>query len=274
MKKTIISILAVLFLVLLIFKFYQKEKYVNYLTEQSNIVKELYDDFTLDYYSELSKNKLEFNVFLDWVKKNNCKSLNIFKRYDFSIKYDSIAKKTIVYSYGSDKEDNSLINTVFNKLDVNRNQYLINDINLFDFIFKINKHDVIIIELADVKFPCKELVSLDTTEDDRLNLFQLNKDMISVFDDVDKRKTFFDLLYKFEKSYNDEVKNHNELLILFFLYEKGELKVICKNKLSLKKVEKIRDKLEKYFSLQENEYFDQAFFALRLLNDDEKPRSS
>ena len=82
MKKIIISILAIL-VIFVLFKFNQKEEYVSYLQKQSDLMRELYNDFTLDYYSKFPKNKQEFNIFFDWLDENNYESVNINKRYGF-----------------------------------------------------------------------------------------------------------------------------------------------------------------------------------------------
>lgn len=209
---------------------------------------------------------LGFNYYRQLESEEHFKKQSILlKQYyqEFGLQYKTMFPKN--------KSD---FKTFYNWLDIhhkesidihNKNELIVYHDSLAKktILYEAEKNDTILV-LINEGFPCNELAK--TNDRERLDLFQVHSNMKSILHESEKEENFLNLIYGFEKKYNVGLESSNKLSILFFLYEKGRVSVVCNDGLSDEDTQKIRFELEDYIKNQGVNYFDHAYFAVRIFS--------
>ncbi len=250
---------------------YNQDRYIKLIKEDSTLLKNYYTEYSMNYFDALPKNKDDIEKMMNWIQFNFDSSYYKKLNFNYNIKYDSVLRKSIIYSFGKDKRDNNLKYTPFNSIRMDStHQFSIFKLSIFKYIFNTSNHDIILVSLNEPVFKCEKLTNRETLDENRVSQFELFKGAKSFFGDKKYFTLFLKQLNNFEEEFNASILKPNKLNILFFMYKNGKIEVVCDDNLSLNKVENIKIKLRDYFKKQDTDYFDYALFALRL-KDDNRP---
>ena len=106
LNKKIFFILIIIICGYVIYKYYNYNEYVNIYNEESAILAERIEHYSINRLDNISNNKKDFNKMLDWLK--NIDGIQNILEYGINFKYDSSDQSLSIYSFGIDKTDDSL----------------------------------------------------------------------------------------------------------------------------------------------------------------------
>jgi len=247
------------------YMWYNQNKYIKLIKNDASLLKNYYNEYSMNYYDALPKKNNDIDKMIKWVQFNFDSSYYKKLNFEYNVKYDSILKRSIVYSLGKDKRDNHLKHKPFNGVKIDSlGQFSIFKLSIFDYIFNSSDHDIILGVFYEPIFKCELLGNPETPDEARVSQFELFMESKSLFGDKKYFPLFLKMLKDFENNYNASLTESGELNSLFFIYKREGIEIICDGNLEASKVANIKLKLTDFISNQNTSYFDYAVFGLEL----------
>ena len=272
MNKKLKLIILSFFVILLTYKYYRTKIFIFNIKEDSNKIKHLLIEDYRNFADEFPKTKIEFDSIL-FRHKDNLNLKSSFFKNGYNVKYDSINKLLIVYSFGYDSKDNHLKKIPFNTLDSKGVTVSIR-FSLLSFLNSYNS-DVIVMNIKELNnFDFCEIKTLKNLRDIKLRdqfitILKISKNNSTL--DRASIKKFMEELKKIEFKINYNKIKEEKDKILFFRYKDKKIKVICNNDLNDINIDKYISFLESEFSKMDKSYFDYAVFPLNIGSGDLTP---
>ncbi|WP_298503581.1 hypothetical protein [uncultured Maribacter sp.] len=225
-----------------------------------------YTQFQSNYFESFPENRQDIDFMIEWFKENRETVNYTFLEYGYNIKYDSLSKRSYLYSFGKDRVDNNMESTPFNsKFYV---QSFLNSVPISNGSFKeyffsfFKEYDVILADIKDYNLICAEK-QLPFTRKNLVLDIQLFTGCKNLKGSVNEEK-FANEIYNFCKK---EIVANSETTVkrvLVSINKKSEVTILCPENLSSKYTDDLKSKLIAFFNQKKITYFDYALFPLYL----------
>ncbi|WP_299884303.1 hypothetical protein [uncultured Lacinutrix sp.] len=146
-----------------LFKYYNFKKYVNVYNNQSSVLTERMEHYSINKLENLPNNKKDFSKMLQWL--NNEEGIQNILEYGINFRYDNLDQSLSIYSFGIDKIDDNLkkpsYSTSTDKYSIFSANDAINDWSFWD-IFDVKKKDVLLFKIViDEDYLCRNFINSD-----------------------------------------------------------------------------------------------------------------
>ncbi|RAV30759.1 hypothetical protein DN748_00425 [Sinomicrobium soli] len=197
-----------------------------------------------------------------------------FRERGFDVLFDSIERRSIVYSYGYDGEDGALRRTPYNykRTTDSGNETGIRTPDFWEYLkdrFGTGENtDVILLEVSDVDKTrgCTGILEERLGKRPFLQLFKESKNLV----ETGEEQRFLDFVKRFSKEYwkrysipVEEQQNVKTLRVLF-KYNKGGVQNLCPNGIGEEQIKDLESLLSARFVKENADYFDFAVFSFQV----------
>lgn len=267
-----IIIFVLLVIISLFLSYFFHISYVESLNKDSDKLLKYYTSYGINYFDFVPEEKQDMENFLEWTERvTEIPDLGFLKN-GYNIKYDSISKSSLIYSFGRDGIDNGLAYTPLNDgFEDIKGQYRIRQIRFFNYLKNMFKQkDVILAKIDALEFQCDVVLSNINNRRPYINYELYNGSETLWLDDNNGNKNLFlKSIRQFKNEYNKSfiIKNgsvEKTRRILYFKYKHGKIETLCPNNIEAKKLLEIESILEEFFKRTDTSYFDYAVFSLSL----------
>lgn len=263
MRLKLVTIVLLLIIVIAFFQF----KHLNYLEQFRNDVIKLeidYINFQSRYQASFPKKKADFDFMLQWLSENEHKADYSFLKYGYNIKYDSLEKKSYLYSFGKDGIDNAMQSTPFNSeyyLKSFLNNVPIVNGTFNDFFGSIyQNYDILLLEIKNVNPTCAPdmFIPGKSTLFEDIQLFKGVRDLENT---TYEQKFKTDILRFCETILRTNLLNIDKK-VLISLDKNQKIQILCPNDLSANERTFLKKKLSSFIKTNDLDYFDFALFPI------------
>ncbi len=147
--RNILLILTILICSYIAYKYYSFNKYVNIYNDESSVLAERIEHYSINRLDNVSNNKKDFNKMLEWLKSID--EIQNILEYGINFKYNSLDKSLSIYSFGIDKTDDNLEKPSYSTSDVEYTIFGENDVidnwSFWD-IFDTKGSDVLLLKTS------------------------------------------------------------------------------------------------------------------------------
>ncbi|WP_452600690.1 hypothetical protein [Pontimicrobium sp. MEBiC06410] len=235
MKRTKIIFFIILIICgYLLFKYYSFKKYVNIYNDESSILTERIEHYSISRLDNVPSNNKDFNKMLKWLKNNE--NIKNILEYGINFKYDSFNQSLSIYSFGIDKTDDNLESPSYS---TSKDEYSIfsanNVINNWSFkdIFYTKGKDVLLFKISvEEDYLCRNFVDNDLYSGNSLSIpystsyvfYQGNHKVSGQLEKKLKEKI---RPYKHFEYINDSTK------ISFIRFKNGSFSTVCSDDINI-----------------------------------------